>query len=329
MRRSPPLVKITRPVAAGIVPRERLFSLLDRRRSRPVIWITGPPGSGKTTLLSSYVESRKLPCIWYQVDTRDSEAATFFYYMRLAAKNVLSRKRIFLPLLTPEYQASLPIFARQYFEELFRRLTIPYMIVLDNYQEVTSNSPFHMAIREGLSTIPQGINVIIMSRDTVHRELLRLKVNERMSIIHWEDLRLTLKEAKSVARLRGRLPERIVKGLHRKSQGWIAGFVLLLEALKKGEMDYREIENFSSRELFDYFACEVFNRMDKDVKDFLLKTSVLPIVTESMAKEITGEERVKEILSILHERSYFVIKQPGKRDAYQYHPLFPMYPHHP
>jgi ATP/maltotriose-dependent transcriptional regulator MalT len=73
--------KITRPILTEVLPRKRLFSLLDRMRRRPIIWVSGPAGCGKTTVISSYIQTRKIPCLWYQVDEGDADPATFFYYM--------------------------------------------------------------------------------------------------------------------------------------------------------------------------------------------------------------------------------------------------------
>ena len=81
--------KITRPVPRGTFPRKRLFRLLDEARDLPVTWVSGPPGSGKTTLVSGYLEGRKAPCLWYRIDERDSDPATFFHYPGLAARVAL------------------------------------------------------------------------------------------------------------------------------------------------------------------------------------------------------------------------------------------------
>src|SRR4030043_552224 len=117
--------KITRPILTGVFQRKRLFSLIDRLRKQPVIWVSGPPGCGKTTLVSSYLEARKIPCLWYQVDEGDADPATFFYYLGQAAKRASPRKRKSLPLLTPEYLQGVPTFTYRYFEELCSRLNPP------------------------------------------------------------------------------------------------------------------------------------------------------------------------------------------------------------
>ena len=78
------LTKTTRPTLASVLARDKLFTVLDGREHASVLWVWGPPGSGKTTLVASYLESRDLDSHWYQLDTGDSDVATFFYFMGLA-----------------------------------------------------------------------------------------------------------------------------------------------------------------------------------------------------------------------------------------------------
>lgn len=116
------LAKLSRPHLSQPLARERLFSELDRLCERPVIGVIGPPGAGKTTLVASYLESRDFPGIWYQVDAGDADAATFFYYLRLAAQEALPDETRSLPLLAPEYLSDLPGFSRRFFRDLYARL---------------------------------------------------------------------------------------------------------------------------------------------------------------------------------------------------------------
>ena len=102
--------KITRPKTIEVFPRERLFQLLDYSRKQPFIWLTDPTGSGKTTLIASYLEDRKPPCLWYQLDQSDSDITSFFHYFSLAAKKAITPKKDNLSLLKPEYIPSILTF---------------------------------------------------------------------------------------------------------------------------------------------------------------------------------------------------------------------------
>ena len=159
------IAKISRPTARGIIPRKRLFRLLDSARKQPILWVTGPAGSGKTSLIAGYLDARKLPCLWYQADDRDSDIASFFYYLGLATKKAAPRYRKSLPLLTPEYLGGIPTFTQRFFENLYSRLKPPFAVVFDNYQDVPEESLFHGIMQTALALIPEGIQVFILSRN--------------------------------------------------------------------------------------------------------------------------------------------------------------------
>jgi LuxR family maltose regulon positive regulatory protein len=206
------IAKITRPRLSAVLPRMRLFRLLDQS-CYPITWVVGPAGSGKTTLVASYFDARKLPCLWYQVDEGDADIATFFYYMGLAAQKAAPRYRKRLPLLTPEYLQGLPAFNQKFFESLYNRLKHPFTIVFDNYQEVSEDSSLHEIVNNGLSLLPEGIQVFVLSRNQPPAAFMRLLANNTMHVVGWDELRFTLEESKQmmplqsfIGRLRGGLP---------------------------------------------------------------------------------------------------------------------------
>ena len=93
--------------------------------------VVGPPGAGKTTLIASWLDAGKLKGIWYQIDSGDTDTATFFHYLGLAAKPYQRRGQAALPALTPEYLPDMRAFARRFFRELFARLPAGATLVLD------------------------------------------------------------------------------------------------------------------------------------------------------------------------------------------------------
>ncbi len=315
--------KIARPILAGVFPRKRLFGPLDRMRKQPVIWVSGPAGSGKTTLVSSYIETRKIPCLWYQIDAGDSDIATFFYYIGQAARKAAPRIRRPLPLLTPEYLQGIPAFTFRYFENLGDRLKIPSVLVFDNYQEVPEDSPLHDILLNGLSRIPEGINVILISRSEPPPALIRLRANNLMNILGRNELRLTQEESSAIVRLRSKqkLPKETIAHLHNTVDGWTAGLILMLESIKRG-IEPHKLGKLTSEEIIDYFGTVLFDKTDEEIKDFLLKTAFLPRMTARMAEELTDISQAGRILSTLSRNNYFTEKRFDKEPSYQYHRLF-------
>jgi len=322
--RSPTIAKVTRPIPTGVYPRKRLFDLLDRKRKYPVIWVSGPPGCGKTTMITSYLETKESPCLWYQADEGDADPATFFYYLGLAAKKATPRKRKPLPLLTPEYLPGLPTFTFRYFENLFHRLKAPSFLVFDNYQEVPVESPFHEVIRHGLSNIPKDIKVILISRSDPPPVLVHMQANNLMEMIGWQELRLNLKESNDIVKLQSRnevSPESI-KYLHSTTDGWLAGLMLMLKTAQIEKIDPRELGKVPTERIFDYFTGEIFGKADEKSQRFLLKTSLLPKMTASMAEKLTGFESSHRILSQLNRNHCFTERRFQSSPAFEYHPLF-------
>ena len=316
--------KVSRPILTGIYPRKRLFASLDRMRERPVIWVAGPPGCGKTTLVSSYLEARKLPCLWYQLEAGDADPATFFYYLGQAVQKAVPRKRKPLPLLTPEYLQGIPTFTLRYFQSLYDRLKIPGIVVFDNYQDVPAGAPLHEIILNGLSGLPDGINAVLISRSDPPPAMIRLQANHQLEILGWNHLRMTLDESEGMVRLRTkkRLSRETMLRMHREVDGWAAGLVLRMESEKMEEREPEPAGKLAPEKVFDYFASEIFDRTDEEVQKFLLQTAFFPKMTASMAEGLTGQPSASRILSTLSRNHYFTEKRFPADPIYQYHPLF-------
>ena len=179
-KRKATLAKLTRPRLYDAVPRKRLFRLLDAARKQPITWVAAPPGAGKTTLVASYLEARKVPFFWYQLDAGDADLATFFSYLVELAAQLKRPKIDRLPYLTPEYLSDIPGFARRFFRTLFSWFPSGSVLVLDNCQEV-ANPTFHQILLEAANETPEGLSIVAMSRSQPAAELARLKANRLLA----------------------------------------------------------------------------------------------------------------------------------------------------
>ena len=310
--------KLTRPAASGLVPRERLFERLDRSLQSKVVWITGPGGAGKTSLVSTFIEARGLDCIWYQVDGSDADLASFAHYLRLAVRDHPGEP---LPAFAAAHFVELEAFARRFFEAFFGRFAQPIVIVFDNYQDVPPDSRFHDLVVALLDHLSANARVVVLSRAEPPAALAKWSLHPGFTTIDWQAVQFSPAEATALARSWGIERAEEVSALHEMSRGWAAGMVMMMRAAQRG-VDLARAGNEPPRQLFDYFASQVWSRLPASTQSFLYRTAFLPHMTAAVAETLTGDARAARTLADLHADNFFTDRRPGPESVYEYHPLF-------
>jgi hypothetical protein len=318
------IAKITRPVLRKVTARPRLFRLVDRlARAHPVVWVSAPAGSGKTTLAASWLAARRRRSLWYQLDESDSDPASFFFHLRAAASRLAPRSET-LPMLTPEYALGLATYARNFFEGLGERIPPDTVIVLDGYQELPREAPLHTLLPVALSALPAGLPVLVLSRSGPPPPFARLITEQVIGFLAARELDLDAREARALARARARKRVEAARldALLARTDGWVAGTLLLLEAPALALPPPRTAGTPAQQVLFDYFSAEIFDRAPPETQRLLLATAILPEVSVATAEVLTDEPRAAEILADLVARNYFTVRLSGKEPRYRFHPLF-------
>jgi len=322
-KRSNTLAKLTRPRLHGAAKRERLFARLDECKARKsAVCVVGPPGSGKTTVVATWLDARGIPGIWYQIDPGDTDAATFFYYLREVALPYAKKARKILPLLTPEYQHDIEGFSRRFFRTLFSLLPVGSAVVLDNYQEVDSGQLFHELIAQAIGEIPVGSVLMAVSRRDPPDSYARLIANENVGFVDWDDLKLSMAEARTIIKARLQdIDDAEIERLFSESDGWAAGLTLMVNGYSKQSVMKPGVST-EHDSIFGYFATQIFEHLSLSTREFLVSTAILPQVPVSLARDLTGNAQAPQILDDMYKRHLFTHRRPGTEPTYWYHALF-------
>ena len=332
----PAFAKIARPRLNRPVPRPRLFARLDQLRGAAITWVAGPPGAGKTTLVSSYLAERALAALWYQLDADDADIATFFHYLGLAVQQAAVsglRGSQALPSLTPEHLPGLMSFTRRFAEGIAAAISLPAVIVLDNYELLPEQAVLHEVLREFASSLPQGLSLVVLSRTEPPPACARLRLHEELVVLGGQELDLTRDEAGALAAAResredgGAADAARIERLLQESHGWFAGFALLLADRGQGAdaagAELHDLTGKSQQLLFDYFATELFGRFSPPLQQDLLRTALLPTMTVAGAQHMSGDVAVGSVLAELQRQNCFIVQRGGpQQPVYEYHALF-------
>lgn len=212
---------------------------------------------------------------------------------------------------------------QRFFGALCDRLEDGAVLVFDDCHHLPADATIYRLLGDVLANLPSRISALFISRSEPPPSWVRLRANQTMRVLGWDQLRLTPEETSGLcALLTGRsMPADALEGLHAEVQGWVAGLVLLLEQAELAEIPAPVKNHGNLAAVFDYFAGEIFQRQSGPLQEFLLRTALLPRISTPIAETLTGNPRAGRILRDLAKANFFT-SQHGSGEVFEYHPLF-------
>ena len=320
---TPTLGKMRSPRLSRCIQRDRLFIELDATESAPCLWIAGPAGFGKSTLIATYLEARALKCAWLQLDPGDADAATFAHFLGESAASLAPRKPLRLPLPTADDLRDVPAFIRRCFRRLALALDRPWVLVLDNIQDLDTRPALHAGIAAALSEMPEGSRLIAISREPPPAEYARVLAAQQMAVIEAGSLRFTPVETQALLDLHDRAWS--AQALCETTDGWAAAMILMLAARTDLASPHSAGAASAPQRVFDLFAGEVMEAFAPWQRHALMCIAFLPSVTAAMGSAVSGEPRVEMLLEDLARRSLFIDRRGALPAVYTFHALFGEY----
>jgi LuxR family maltose regulon positive regulatory protein len=310
------------PLAPDVVERGRLFDVLDRGVEGPLTLITGPPGAGKSTLLAGWLAQRRIPAAvaWLSVDRTDAAPAQFWSALIEAVDHAGEpRLKPLLGRLGLDRDDFLSVLAGT----LASRST-PLVVVLDDFHELAASGvseQFDALLRHPLPML----RLVIASRADPRLSLPRLRLQGRMTELRGADLALTVEEAGCMFALAGvTVSADQVAALHARTEGWVAGLRLAALLLQStGDVD-ELVRTFAGDEhsVADYLVDEVLQRQPAEIRDFMLRTSVVDPLSAELANALTGRSDGAWTLDMLERSNAFVSRVGDTTGLYRYHRMF-------
>lgn len=86
---------------------------------------------------------------------------------------------------------------------MYATLEKPFILVLDSYQEVSLESEFHRAMLDALAELPAQGSIVVISRIQPPASMVRLRAEQSLQMLGWNDLRLSRGESGAIVELFG------------------------------------------------------------------------------------------------------------------------------
>jgi LuxR family transcriptional regulator, maltose regulon positive regulatory protein len=311
------------------VIRPRLLEILGNTIDRKITLVSAPAGYGKTTLLAqwSHAVGDSLSFAWLTLDEQDNDPIKLWRHiveaLHLAAPeadvgaDVLVRVGVAGRSLI---ETSLPMLINV-LAALDRRL----ILVLDDYQFVT-NEECHESVAFFVEYLPENVHLVLASRSDPPLRLGRLRARGALNEIRDEQLAFSEEEAAYLLNETMGLdigPDDL-RLLFERTEGWPAAIYLASLSLQQREDRHAFIVAFrgSDRYIVDLLAEEVLAGVQEDVKEFLLRTSILRRLTGPLCDAVVNREGSGKLLHELARSNLFLVPLGERGEWYRYHHLF-------
>jgi LuxR family maltose regulon positive regulatory protein len=322
--------------APELLSRPRLADRLLNNLTNPLTLVTANAGSGKTTLVADFLRTHDRPFVWYQLDRSDTDPFVFLGYLGFGIKQVVPDfgNALFAYLkessgeLAQNPERAVDVLINEVLESVEQQL----ILVLDDYHHLGQDTPVHSILDRLLAYLPDVLHVVMISREMPPLALARLRSQSPASVIDRSDLLFTDEETHELFRKVFDLdlnPDQLAEYSER-THGWITALQLVRQVaqktvarLKEGTTNLVDVLRQSERDIFDYFAEEVFTDESKEVQSLLLKVALLDnIELETCAALFKGINCARVLPNLVRRNVFITIASDGKGEEYRLHPLF-------
>ncbi|HVF30562.1 MAG TPA: tetratricopeptide repeat protein, partial [Pyrinomonadaceae bacterium] len=321
-----------------LLERPRLTNRLEANLTAPVTMVAADAGCGKTTLIADFVRNQNRQSVWYQLDHTDADPVVFLGYVARGIKNLNPDfgEAIF-PYLSeaneemmrvPERAADLLI------NEILQSIEQPFILVLDDYHHIGRETVVHKMVDRLLQYSSDLVHLIITTRDLPPLAIMRRRTQSAALVITRDDLLFTDDEVRELFRrtLNVELKEEEIAEYRGRTHGWITALQLVRQVAEQemhsttgtAQLDLHNVLQQSEKDIFDYFAEEVFSREGDETRLLLMNLSLLESLQLDLCSALFPDMRCSAALPELAQKNVFltVAGDGQSSEEYRFHPLF-------
>ena len=313
------------PVAPGLVPRPHLVQRLHGILTSKLTLVSASAGFGKTTLLAQWVQHSSIPVAWLSLEEAENDPARFWEYFIAALQTARPGVGgIALDLLRSPQPPAIESLLTTLINDLASSAD-DFALVLDDYHAIQSEA-VHKGVAFLLDHLPPKMHLVIGTRADPPLALAHFRGRGMLLEIGVDELRFSREETASLLAALGApaLSTGDAEALNTRTEGWVVGLKMAILSMRGHEDIAAFVSGFtgSHRYIMDYLIEEVLQRQLREVRDFLLQTSILERLTGPLCDAVTQSTGGQEALISLERANLFLVPLDSSRGWYRYHQLF-------
>ena len=307
-----------RPLRA--ITRTPILERLDSRPDAALVIVTGSAGYGKTTLLVQYAE-RSGRSAYLRLTPNHNDASELMHDLAEALGSLedvpsVSELRITDRSLEPG------LLAASRLAEALAGLRSPALLVLDDLHVLQSHSAVD-SLTVLIESVPPLLRIAAAGHDASALRLARLRATGRLLEVTEPELAFGVHETVELAdMLDVDVSDEDTRAIVRETKGWPVAVSLALYSLAGTDKTARpRPASLVIGSVGDYIRTELLDPLDADQRSWLLRSSVLEVMTGRLcdtALETTGSEA---LLRAFSRSSLLITEADGEPGRYSYHPL--------
>jgi LuxR family maltose regulon positive regulatory protein len=308
-----------------LVARPRLVDAILADDHRFTI-ISAPAGYGKSVLVAQWMMKAGIPAAWISLDSGDDDPWSFFSLVIGGLVSVDPEVALRTQSVLDDPAPPVMAVVRSLLDDL-SATTRPFALILDDYQAIEAPE-IHHAVGTLLQNLPPAMRVVVVTRTDLPLPVARLRSQGDLLEFNQEDLRFTDDEAlELLQRTKGlEVTPGDVAHINARAEGWAMGLQLVGQVMR--DQPHERIRRFAKefsgnvRPIETYLWEEVIQRQPDEIREFLLRTSILAQLTPPLCDAVIGSDRSAALIQRLEQESLFIVPLDHFGHWYRYHHLF-------
>lgn len=294
-------------------PRQALLRVYKKASMYRFIYISAQAGSGKTVSTLLWLNSSRRKTVWIGLDSYDNAPSVFYKQLATGLYSLQPENEAMHMVLVDEDFSASPVEHTISLITEMHPMEGEYALALDDLHLI-SNAEIIKSLPAVIKRLPLSFVTLILSRHAIPDDFSSILKEPREQMITSSELRFTESEIGRYFRSLGReLTEEEAHFVYLATDGWAIGINAMAQA---GQLT----DNINVYDFAHYFKSQLWDRWDKELKNFCLCTSVVDEFDPEMAEALSGQKDAGKRMDELTRTNSFLSHLHG--NTYRYHHLF-------